>query len=255
VNQIEADLQASAIRAEAARLAMSRLLVVAGHDLKQPLQIAFMAIARVASEVLRPCAAARLEIALDALNRLGSELDDLARSSFGEAELKPHLQTADLTEIFRDVERDWRVYADACGVGLCFQPSGILVKTDGNMLRTILRNLVGNAVKYSGPGGRVIVSCMVHADEVTIQIHDNGCGIAPAGLSTIFDAFERGDWTGRGEGLGLGLHIVQQTAHLLGHPVSVRSVQGQGSVFSVTVPRETTAADISSRVEEDGVGE
>ncbi len=69
------------LRAETARSAMARLLAVAGHDLKQPLQVALMAIDRAVSDGVGPRAAARLGLASDALVRLGRELDDLARSS------------------------------------------------------------------------------------------------------------------------------------------------------------------------------
>ena len=218
-------------------MAMSRLMAVAGHDLKQPLQVAVMSIARAVGEPVQARATARLRIALDALTRLGSELDDLARSSVEDRDLKPVRERVELGPVLRGVERDWRFYADACGVELHFRYPPICVTSDETMLRTILRNLVGNAIKYCGRGGRVVVGARLRGDTVSIQIHDNGCGIASSQLATIFDAFERGDWDGQGEGLGLGLHIVRQTAGILGHPVTVRSNEGQGSIFSITVPR------------------
>ncbi len=242
MNQVHADLRVSAARAEASRLAMSRLMAVAGHDLKQPLQVAVMSIVRAAGEPVQSRAAARLRIALDALTRLGSELDDLARSSLSEAGMQPVIRPVQVGSVMAAVERDWRVYAEECGVELRFRCPSITVDTDEAMLRTMLRNLVGNAVKFCSRGGRVVVGCRRRGGSVLLQIHDNGYGISASRLASIFDAFERGDWEGRGEGLGLGLHIVRQTANALGHPISVRSIDGEGSTFSVTLPRANTTS-------------
>ncbi len=68
-------------------------------------------------------------------------------------------------------------------------------------------------------------------------MHDNGCAIGPVRLTEIFKAFERFDATGAVSGLGLGLPIVRETADARGCPIRVRSVEGRGSNFAVTVPR------------------
>ncbi|AWN37142.1 sensor histidine kinase [Methylobacterium radiodurans] len=227
------------LRAEAARSAMARLLAVAGHDLKQPLQVALMAIERAVSDGVAPRAAARLGLASDALVRLGRELDDLARSSQS-GDAPPRLDPVPLAPLLNAVVAEWQPYADAIGVRVQVRASALQVNSEAVMLMTILRNLVGNAVKYAGPGGRVLVGCRWRPDRVTIEVRDNGPGIAPERLSGIFDAFDR---AGRrdGAGLGLGLHIVRQTAQALTHPIEVRSRRGRGSVFSVTAPRHRPA--------------
>ncbi|MFE1603010.1 sensor histidine kinase [Methylobacterium sp. ID0610] len=230
-------------RAEAARSAMSRLLAVAGHDLKQPLQVALMAIERAVSDGIAPRAAARFGLASDALVRLGRELDDLARSSqVGHA---PRLGPVHLGPLLATVAAEWQPYAEAVGVRLLVHGSRLLVESETAMLTTILRNLVGNAVKYAGRGGRVVVGCRRRRGRVAIEIHNDGPGIAPDRLASIFEAFDR---AGRsdGAGLGLGLHIVRQTAQALGHQVGVQSRCGWGSVFGVTVGR-------SAHEEPDGI--
>ncbi|GJD65853.1 sensor histidine kinase [Methylobacterium frigidaeris] len=222
-------------RAEAGRSAMARLLAVAGHDLKQPLQVALMAIERAMSDGVAPRAAARLGLASDALVRLGRELDDLARTSqVGDA--PPRLGPVPLGPLLAAVAAEWQPYAEAVGVRLRVRPSGLRVESEAAMLATILRNLVGNAVKYAGRGGRVVVGCRRRRGRIAIEIHDDGPGIAPERLAGIFEAFDR---AGRrdGAGLGLGLHIVRQTAQALGHPIGVQSRCGRGSVFGVTVDR------------------
>jgi signal transduction histidine kinase len=72
---------------------------------------------------------------------------------------------------------------------------------------------------------------------VVIEIIDNGRGISEADLGRIIDAFKRGDKVGETVGLGLGLYIVRETARLLHHPITVRSVEGEGSTFTVVLPR------------------
>lgn len=222
-------------RAEAARSAMARLLAVAGHDLKQPLQVALMAIECAVSDGVAPRAATRLGMASDALLRLGRELDDLARTSQA-GEAVPHLGPVPLGPLLATVAEEWRALADVRGIALRVHPTGACAATDATMLATILRNLVGNAVKYGRTGGRVVIGCRRRGRRLAIEVHDDGAGIASERLATIFEAFDR---AGRrdGAGLRLGLHIVRQTAQALRAPVRVASVLGRGTVFGVTLPR------------------
>jgi signal transduction histidine kinase len=103
------------------------------------------------------------------------------------------------------------------------------------MLVTILRNLVGNAVKYSSRGDSVLVACRRRGRQVAVEVRDRGAGIPADRLASIFDPFDRGTRDGGG-GMGLGLHIVRQTAEMLGHRLEVRSAPGVGSTFTVLVP-------------------
>ena len=223
--------------ADASRCAMARLVAVAGHDLKQPLQVAMLSVGRAVADGVPTSVARRLNIALDAMERLGSELSDIARLSQQGGGLKPQRRAIRLADVFAALDRDWRFYAEASRTSLRIRSSAVLVDSDPDMLLTILRNLVGNAIKYCGPGGHVDVGCRIGPDSVAIDIRDDGCGIPAGRLARIFEAFERGDHPEQYEGLGLGLLIVRQTADLLRHPVSVRSIENVGSTFSVEVPR------------------
>jgi signal transduction histidine kinase len=217
--------------------AMARLLAVAGHDLKQPLHVAMMSIELALSEGKSGRARERLGTAQEALRRLGLELDDLARCSQSANALLPRREAVRLDTVFDGLDRDWRFYAERCGVELRLQRSSHVVESDPAMLMTILRNLVGNAVKYSKCGGRIVVGCRVRGGHLSVEVHDAGHGIPSNRLACIFEAFERGAWNGIGSGLGLGLFIVRQTAEALGHRVSVRSVEGVGSTFKLLLPR------------------
>ncbi|MET0313501.1 MAG: HAMP domain-containing sensor histidine kinase [Hansschlegelia sp.] len=226
-----------------ARLALTRrIMAIAGHDLKQPLQIALMSLERVAAIATGASVDRHLAVAKAALKRLNVELEDLARNSQVDERLTPRVGRVALRELFDEVGKDWVVTADNCDVGLTFEAPEIVVLTDPAMLKTILRNLVGNALKYSPQRGEVSVTAQVRSGCAVIEVRDNGCGIARDRLSQIFDAFNRGGRSDAGGGLGLGLHIVRETAELLGHSLSVRSVEGEGSVFSIVLALDASSS-------------
>jgi signal transduction histidine kinase len=212
-------------------------MAVLGHDLKQPLQIAMLFIERALQDDLATPAAHRLSVAMKALGRLDLELSELACSSQYSAHPAALDQAVDLEQVLDKVNRDWTEYANATGVQLIVDKPVTAVRSNGTMLQTILRNLIGNAVKFSSRGGCVAVRCQLDGPSVTIEIIDTGRGMSDADLGRIFDAFQRGDKVGETAGLGLGLYIVRETARLLRHPITVRSIEGEGSTFSVVLPR------------------
>jgi signal transduction histidine kinase len=100
------------------------------------------------------------------------------------------------------------------------------------LLEGVLRNLVRNAVKYTEPGGRILIGCRRFGQLVRIDVYDTGIGMAPEQLPRIFEAFHRVDST-RGDGLGIGLFVVRRAVGLLGHRIEVTSAVARGSRFSV----------------------
>ncbi|MBU0639438.1 MAG: hybrid sensor histidine kinase/response regulator [Planctomycetes bacterium] len=133
--------------------------------------------------------------------------------------------------------------AEQGGVTLCNQVPADLPAAlgDESALRMLLANLVGNAVKYS-PRGQVTVSASAEDDTVTLAVSDTGIGIAPENQEHIFEEFYRvKDKSTRGiAGTGLGLPICRKIAEELDGQVTVASQPGQGSTFSVTLPRAET---------------
>lgn len=115
-----------------------------------------------------------------------------------------------------------------------------VVKADRAKLRRILLNLLSNALKFTGKGGRVEIS----ADEpdqdgrVRISVSDTGVGIAPEDVDRLFDKYEqtRSRATRGEKGTGLGLYITKQLVELHGSEIDVKSEQGKGSTFSFTLP-------------------
>jgi signal transduction histidine kinase len=116
-------------------------------------------------------------------------------------------------------------------------PDAPIVYSDREKLTTILRNLLGNAIKFT-PRGRIEVTYEAAPDALMLVVRDTGVGIEPQHLATIFEMFRQVDSSNsrRFGGVGLGLHIVKRLAERLGGSIEVQSKPGSGSAFHVTIP-------------------
>ncbi|HEU0076478.1 MAG TPA: HAMP domain-containing sensor histidine kinase, partial [Longimicrobiaceae bacterium] len=117
-------------------------------------------------------------------------------------------------------------------------PPELAVRADAEKLRQILVNLLGNAVKFTGPRGDVEVSCAREGDAVQVRVRDTGIGIPADKLEIIFDPFVqvRSDLTRPHEGTGLGLAISRDLARGMGGELVAESTAGSGSTFTLTLP-------------------
>jgi PAS domain S-box-containing protein len=116
--------------------------------------------------------------------------------------------------------------------------SSLVVRADRDKLQQIMLNLLGNAIKFTEHGGRVLVDCASGEREVAIRVHDTGRGIPADKLEAIFEPFVQVDkgLTRSVEGTGLGLAISRDLARAMGGDLTVESVVGHGSVFTLTLP-------------------
>jgi CheY-like chemotaxis protein/anti-sigma regulatory factor (Ser/Thr protein kinase) len=115
-------------------------------------------------------------------------------------------------------------------------PSSLMVKTDRNMLRRVVQNLVSNAIKYTRTG-RILVGVRRRGEFAEIQVFDSGIGIPEDKLNTVFREFTRLDEGVReAPGLGLGLSIVDRIARVLRLELHLQSLTGKGTRFSVILP-------------------
>ncbi len=116
----------------------------------------------------------------------------------------------------------------------------LTVTLDECLLRSILTNILTNAIRYTPPPGRIQFKVSKHTDYVVFQITDQGIGIAPEDLPHIFEPFHRGRNVSNIGGTGLGLNIVKRFVDLQGGRIEVNSQLGKGTTFAVILPCRTT---------------
>ena len=170
--------------------------------------------------------------------RLQGLVQDLLNLSQLESQGPSQVETLSVRDFVQAAWNQHRAEAERSGIRFENRiPTGLAWKIQPRDLDLILGNLVGNAVKYNPPGGKV----RVEWDEVrrTLGVRDTGHGIPPDSLPHIFERFYRGDAArARGEGTGLGLAIVKHAAQRYGIQVSAASILGEGSVFSLEAPAD-----------------
>ena len=166
--------------------------------------------------------------------RMAEELDRLAEISVLQTGLgAPHSRAFRFRSFSNSIVHTWRLHAEAKGLRLVVMPSRARIVSDPGMLRAIIGNLVGNAIKYT-ERGRVLLGCRKRGSSLSIEVLDSGSGIPAGQLGAIFDAFHQ--INPASEGLGLGLSIVRRTAEALGHEIALKSDLARGSHFTVLVP-------------------
>lgn len=181
-----------------------------------------------------------IEKQADRLNAIIEDLLALSRIEEGEQSGRIALEVAPLRPILAAAIEDCEPKAAAKEVTLELDCSeDIAARIDGALLEQAVLNLIDNAIKHSPKEGAVKVRAAQTNDEVTVQVEDEGCGIHRQHLSRIFERFYRVDRarSRRLGGTGLGLAIVKHITQAHGGRVAVESAPGQGSTFSIHLPR------------------
>jgi signal transduction histidine kinase/tetratricopeptide (TPR) repeat protein len=219
-------------------------LSIAAHELKTPLtslQLHLQGLTtrmRQTAEALPPeKVATKLESANQQTQRLGklvNELLDISRVAQGQ--LLGKLEEVDLVALVRGLlERSREALARAeCPVEL-HAPDSVVGRWDVMRLEQVVGNLLTNAMKY-GAGKCIEVVIESDATQARLQVRDRGIGIAPEDTHRIFERFERAVSVRHYGGFGIGLWLVREIVQALGGTVEVRSIQGEGSTFTVTLP-------------------
>ncbi len=221
--------------AERANADKSRFLAAASHDLRQPVQ-ALMLFTSILSERLHGHSALqvvdRMRSALAALQMLLDGLLDISRLDAGV--IVPDARPIALGELMRRLHDEYLTRAEEKGLELRCVPSSGRVFSDPFLLERILRNLLDNAVRYTRRG-RVLLGCRRRGGELVLQVIDTGIGIAPEHREAIFQEFYQvgNPERDRAKGLGLGLSIIRRLCRLLGHRLSLASIVGRGTCFSL----------------------
>jgi len=224
--------------AEQANLSKTKFLAAVSHDLLQPLNAARLFTSALLEQSFGPRAEGlvrSVSTSLDDVENLLGTLVDISKLDAGV--IKPDVTAFDLRDLLNNIARECQQMAIAVDLILDFVPSSAIVESDSQLLARILRNFLTNAIRYTN-SGRILLGCRRQAGHVLVQVWDTGPGIPHDKLGEIFQEFKRirPEGSRPDKGLGLGLAIVDKIARMLDHDITVSSVEGKGSVFSVRVP-------------------
>jgi two-component system phosphate regulon sensor histidine kinase PhoR len=215
------------------------------HELKTPLAVIKAAVETLLDgadddPAARELFLGQIDDQADRLHALILDLLSLARIEAGAEVLEFHpIRVGDA--VAACLERH-RTRAEAKGLALAAQPPGageVIAWADADALDQILDNLIDNAVKYTAASGRIRVSWRAEGPDVYLAVEDTGVGIPEPDLPRVFERFYRVDKARSRElgGTGLGLSIVKHLAQSMGGGVSAASTLGQGTTFTVRLPR------------------
>ena len=219
-----------------------KMYSVIAHDLRSPMASIRMVLNLVVASTSPELVGPELFELLDKANKESEEVHDLldnllkwTKSQTGR--LSVVMQDLDLNDIIPGVVDIFEMIAATKKIHLSYSGSSVVVRADNDMLKTIVRNFMSNAVKFSPEESTIEISVTTaDADFAKISVSDHGVGIAADRIGSIFHKGETTYGTGGEEGSGLGLQLCQDVARKIGGDVMVESAEGQGSTFSVLVP-------------------
>lgn len=266
-------LEEALVKAEEASMAKSDFLSKMSHDVRTPLN-AIIGMTELA--LIHKGDAGKLEEYLEKIKISGSHLLSLISevldvSKIESGTLKVEREPFHLAEVVQSVKL--LVQQDMLKKNQRFtaeieEPICYMVKGDSQKIRQILVNVLENASKYTGPGGRISFRLSSQEDKESrignyhFVVEDNGIGIKEEDLEHIFDPFERVEDSRTSEipGTGLGLTIVRNLVHMMGGNISVESAYESGSKFVISLPLEragdeTAAEDSCDDADKHGSGD
>jgi len=224
----------------------SRLLASVSHDIRQPINIINLTAEVMLGFAENPALttlAQRLKSNAHSMTELISDLLDMAQLDSGRMQLNESLFS--LNDLVAGQCNELRMLAETKGLQLetGLPEQSIELKTDRAKLSRILSNLIGNAVKFTEKGGVTVTATVSAAGEALIMVHDTGTGIAPDQLDRLFDEFAQMHKKDKVRtGWGLGLAICRRLVEILEGSITVQSVLGEGSTFTLTIPSRYVVA-------------
>ena len=220
-----------------------KMYSVIAHDLRSPMasirMVLNLVVASMSPEIIGP----ELFELLDKANKESEEVHDLldnllkwTKSQTGR--LNVVLQDLDLNDIIPGVVDIFEMIAATKKIKLELQKSEapLIVHADNDMLKTVVRNFMSNAIKFSPEGASIEILMSTEGEFAKVSVRDHGVGIAADRIDSIFHKGETTYGTGGEEGSGLGLQLCQDFARKNGGDCTVESVEGEGSTFSVLIP-------------------
>lgn len=220
-----------------------KMYSVIAHDLRSPMASIRMVLNLVVASTSKETVGEELYNLLDQANRESEEVHDLldnllkwTKSQTGR--LNVVKQELDLHDIIPGVVEIFEAIAQTKNIKLDLQPSQeeLKVEADNDMLKTVVRNFLSNAIKFSPADSSIEIIMGREGDFAKVSVRDHGVGIAQDRIGSIFHKGETTYGTGGEEGSGLGLQLCQDFARKNGGDCIVESTEGQGSTFSVLIP-------------------
>jgi CheY-like chemotaxis protein/nitrogen-specific signal transduction histidine kinase len=229
-----------------------RFISILGHDLKSPVNniLGFSEI--LADEINSPNKDEIEEIAKNInksakiTNMLLEDILIWARAQQGKIPFKP--QILSFADICKNILENLNPNADAKNIALDYSKvDHLTVFADIDMLKTVLRNLVSNAIKFTNSGGRININAEENPGNVIISVLDNGIGIPPDDLTKLFDISQvlSTKGTAKETGTGLGLLLCKEFVEKHGGKIWVESEEGKGSRFSFTLPYNSEPVEVN----------
>ena len=220
-----------------------KMYSVIAHDLRSPMASIRMVLNLVVASASPETVGPELYTLLDQANRESEEVHDLldnllkwTKSQTGR--LTVVKQDLDLNDIIPGVVEifDAIAYTKRIKLDLKKTDAPLVVNADNDMLKTVVRNFLSNAIKFSPEDSSIEIIMAPEGDMAKVSVRDHGVGIAADRLENIFHKGETTYGTGGEEGSGLGLQLCQDFARKNGGDCTVESVEGEGSTFSVLIP-------------------
>ncbi|WP_052356886.1 PAS domain-containing sensor histidine kinase [[Clostridium] dakarense] len=175
------------------------------------------------------------------LLRLVDNLIDITQIDTGYYDV--NLENQDIVYIVEEVVTSVASYVEGKGISIIFDTNKEekFICCDSDKIEKIILNLISNAIKYTHEDGKIEINIDVAEDNVYIYVKDNGIGISKEKISAIFERFVQIDksLTRKQEGSGIGLSIVKELVEIQGGTIGVRSEEGKGTEFVITLPAKT----------------
>ena len=143
-----------------------------------------------------------------------------------------------LTESLSDVVLGFETAIEKKNIELSCDFDDVSIVSSKSLLEIVWNNLISNAVKFTGDGGKIAISLKGNNGGAEVKVSDTGCGISSASGERIFEKFYQGDTSHSGEGNGLGLALVKKVIDVLGGEISVQSQINKGSTFTILLKAE-----------------
>ncbi|HCG6692998.1 ATP-binding protein [Vibrio parahaemolyticus] len=243
LKQLNSELEAETDKAERAAKAKSSFLAAMSHELRTPMNGVLGISQLIAEETKEPVTKEHIKVILDSGQHLMTILNDILDfSKVEENKLELEKTPFHLEQVLTPVCSAIQPLIDEKSIELIVEndvPNNTEFTGDCARLRQILFNLAGNAVKFTNEG-HVLIRTELNSEDkhLLIIVSDTGIGIAPDKQGRVFNSFEQADssTTRRFGGTGLGLAIVKKLTELMGGSITLKSVEGVGTQFIVTLP-------------------